>query len=188
MREANDRGYECLLLEDCTGATDYDNYLAALQMVKMQGGVFGAVAPSSALLSVLERRLRPDGQPRPPVGGRPPGPWPAGDRRPRPTADRPTTTSRRARPVRATSRRRRRRRPGRDTDRSGAGRAPPTCGRAWSPASSWWTDSLLAVEKHDAELLAVVHLMAEAALAEAARVRRRGRRPGGGGARCTASR
>ncbi|MEA2686659.1 MAG: biuret amidohydrolase, partial [Actinomycetota bacterium] len=53
MRDANDRGYECLLLEDCTGATDYDNYLAALAMVKMQGGVFGAVAPSSALLSAL---------------------------------------------------------------------------------------------------------------------------------------
>ncbi|MEA2902454.1 MAG: biuret amidohydrolase [Actinomycetota bacterium] len=53
MRDANDRGYECLLLEDCTGATDFDNYLAALSMVKMQGGVFGAVAPSSALLSVL---------------------------------------------------------------------------------------------------------------------------------------
>ncbi|MEA2826020.1 MAG: biuret amidohydrolase [Actinomycetota bacterium] len=53
MRDANDRGYECLLLEDCTGATDYDNYLAALSMVKMQGGVFGAVAPSSALLRVL---------------------------------------------------------------------------------------------------------------------------------------
>jgi nicotinamidase-related amidase len=53
MREANDRGYECLLLEDCTGATDYDNYLAALQMVKMQGGVFGAVAPSSALLAAI---------------------------------------------------------------------------------------------------------------------------------------
>jgi biuret amidohydrolase len=55
MREANDRGYECLLLEDCTGATDHDNYLAALSMVKMQGGVFGAVAPSEALLAVLPR-------------------------------------------------------------------------------------------------------------------------------------
>jgi biuret amidohydrolase len=54
MREANDRGYECLLLEDCTGATEYGNYLAALQMVKMQGGVFGAVAPSSAFLAALE--------------------------------------------------------------------------------------------------------------------------------------
>ena len=53
MREANDRGYECLLLEDCTGATDYSNYLAALQMVKMQGGVFGAVARSEALLATL---------------------------------------------------------------------------------------------------------------------------------------
>jgi nicotinamidase-related amidase len=53
MREANDRGYECLLLEDCTGATDHGNYLAALHMVKMQGGVFGAVAPSSALLAGL---------------------------------------------------------------------------------------------------------------------------------------
>ncbi|ETK33731.1 cysteine hydrolase [Microbispora corallina] len=53
MREANDRGYECLLLSDCTGATDKGNYEAALKMVTMQGGVFGAVAPSSALLSAL---------------------------------------------------------------------------------------------------------------------------------------
>ena len=53
MREANDRGYECLLLTDCTGATDYGNYEAALKMVTMQGGVFGAVAPSEALLKAL---------------------------------------------------------------------------------------------------------------------------------------
>jgi len=53
MRDANDRGYECLLLSDCTGATDYGNYLAALKMVKMQGGVFGAVADSAALLEAI---------------------------------------------------------------------------------------------------------------------------------------
>lgn len=53
MREANDRGFECVLLEDCCGATDRGNHLAALHMIKMQGGVFGAVSDSASLLSVL---------------------------------------------------------------------------------------------------------------------------------------
>ncbi len=53
MRDANDRGFECLLLEDCTGATDYGNYLSAIKMIKMQGGVFGTVANSTSLIDVL---------------------------------------------------------------------------------------------------------------------------------------
>ena len=55
MREANDRGFECILLEDCCGATDHANHLAALSMVKMQGGVFGAIGDSAMLIDCLKR-------------------------------------------------------------------------------------------------------------------------------------
>ena len=53
MRDANDRGFECLLLSDCCGATDAGNHAAALHMIKMQGGVFGAVSDSKTFLSGL---------------------------------------------------------------------------------------------------------------------------------------
>ena len=53
MREANDRGFECLIVSDACGATDLGNHEAALNMVTMQGGVFGAVADSKAVLAGL---------------------------------------------------------------------------------------------------------------------------------------
>jgi nicotinamidase-related amidase len=53
MREANDRGFECVVLEDCCGATDKGNHDASMKMVTMQGGVFGAVADSKTLIAGL---------------------------------------------------------------------------------------------------------------------------------------
>lgn len=53
MREANDRGFECLVVSDCCGATDKGNHDAALKMATMQGGVFGAVSDSASLIGAL---------------------------------------------------------------------------------------------------------------------------------------
>jgi nicotinamidase-related amidase len=53
MREANDRGFECLVPRDCCAATDIGNHEAALKMITMQQGVFGAVSDSRALLEAL---------------------------------------------------------------------------------------------------------------------------------------
>ena len=54
MTQANDLGYWCLLLKDCTGATDEGNYEAAIKQTKMQGGVFGWVSDSQKLKAGLK--------------------------------------------------------------------------------------------------------------------------------------
>ncbi len=54
VREANDRGYECLVLSDCVGSYFPDFQRAALAMISAQGGIFGWVAPSTDVVSALE--------------------------------------------------------------------------------------------------------------------------------------
>jgi biuret amidohydrolase len=54
VREANDRGYDCLVLSDCTGSYFPDFHEQALRMICAQGGVFGWVGGSDALLEALQ--------------------------------------------------------------------------------------------------------------------------------------
>ncbi|MBV1853532.1 cysteine hydrolase family protein [Catellatospora tritici] len=53
VREANDRGYECLVLSDCVGSYFPEFQRVGLQMIAAQGGIFGWVAPSPAFISAL---------------------------------------------------------------------------------------------------------------------------------------
>lgn len=54
VREANDRGYECLVLEDCVASYFPEFQAAAIKMIKAQGGIFGWVSTSEKLMRVLE--------------------------------------------------------------------------------------------------------------------------------------
>src|SRR4051794_4554385 len=53
VREANDRGYECLVLADCVGSYFPEFHEVALRMICAQGGIFGWVGQSSELLAAL---------------------------------------------------------------------------------------------------------------------------------------
>ncbi len=57
VREANDRGYDCLVLSDCVGSYFPEFHEAGLRMIKAQGGIFGWVSDSTRLLSALEHAL-----------------------------------------------------------------------------------------------------------------------------------
>ena len=54
VREANDRGYECLVLSDCVGSYFPNFHRASLEMITAQGGLFGWVTDSAALLATLD--------------------------------------------------------------------------------------------------------------------------------------
>jgi nicotinamidase-related amidase len=53
VREANDRGFECVVLSDCVGSYFHEFHVAALAMVKAQGAIFGWVSDSKRALSAL---------------------------------------------------------------------------------------------------------------------------------------
>ena len=55
VREANDRGYDCLVLEDCVASYFPELHAAALAMVKAQGGIFGWVSDSRRFLAALDQ-------------------------------------------------------------------------------------------------------------------------------------
>lgn len=52
LREANDHGYDCLVLEDCCGAGDPALHRAALAMMMNEGGIFGAISDQASLRQV----------------------------------------------------------------------------------------------------------------------------------------
>jgi len=54
VREANDRGYECLVPADCVGSYFPEFQEAGLKMIQAQGGIFGWVSDSAAVLSTLK--------------------------------------------------------------------------------------------------------------------------------------
>ena len=53
VREGNDRGYRCIVLSDCCASYFPEFHEVGLRMIKAQGGIFGWVASSQALLSAL---------------------------------------------------------------------------------------------------------------------------------------
>jgi nicotinamidase-related amidase len=53
VREANDRGYDCLVVSDCCGSYFPEFHEMGLRMIAAQGGIFGWVAPSAAVIAAL---------------------------------------------------------------------------------------------------------------------------------------
>jgi len=56
VREANDRGYRCIVLEDCCASYFPEFHKVGIEMIKAQGAIFGWVSSSQAMLEVLARQ------------------------------------------------------------------------------------------------------------------------------------
>jgi nicotinamidase-related amidase len=54
MREANDRGFECLLVEDCTESYFAHFKAAAIEMIRAQGAIVGWTTPAERLIAVIK--------------------------------------------------------------------------------------------------------------------------------------
>ncbi len=54
IREANDRGFDCCLLRDCSAAFDPQDHAATVQSIHQQGGIFGWVSTSEDVLAALQ--------------------------------------------------------------------------------------------------------------------------------------
>jgi nicotinamidase-related amidase len=53
MRQANDLGYECVMVEDCCSAVSPETFAGAVSSIQMSGGIFGTVASSEDVLELL---------------------------------------------------------------------------------------------------------------------------------------
>jgi nicotinamidase-related amidase len=54
MRDANDNNFDCVLVQDATAASEAELHIAAVEMVKTEGGIFGAVSSTEKILAALE--------------------------------------------------------------------------------------------------------------------------------------
>jgi len=54
VREANDRGFRCIVLSDCCASYFPEFHAAGLAMIKAQGGIFGWVSSSKPIVKVLD--------------------------------------------------------------------------------------------------------------------------------------
>lgn len=59
MRDANDRGFDCLLMEDCCAASEERLHQAAMEMVRTEGGIFGATAKLKDVMEAIGELKHP---------------------------------------------------------------------------------------------------------------------------------